>query len=395
MSQSGARPAANAAETGSAVLTAVDRKVPGAILVVEDEPEIIAPLSHTLRRAGYIAFEAEDGLTACRMIGSHHPDLVLLDILLPDLDGWEVCRMLRQHPDPLVATTPVIMLTALNTPDDKLHGLQLGADAYLPKPYSQQELLLLSSKLIERHRRRLTLEEQVATLNRTVEQQQDLQQLLFHELRNQLTILHGFTQLLQEENPPSEDPRLAAIHRSSSYLQSLAEDFLLVRKVQDGRLQLPVEPLLAHDLVSEVAELYTPAAKLQGISIRWRTEGQRQVVSANRPALKVIISTLLDNAIKYGPADSTVDLVCAYGEKHFALRVCDTGQGIAPEERARIFEQFYRGSHRTAGSGLGLYGIRVLSRAMGGEVDVDEHCGTGFCMQVRLSLPSPGRQSAT
>jgi two-component system, sensor histidine kinase and response regulator len=207
------------------VVSDADRKVPSAILVVEDELEILAPLSHALKRAGYVVFEAADGLTACRMIGSHHPDLILLDIMLPDLDGWEVCRMLRQHPDPHIAATPVIMLTALNTTENKLLGLQLGADAYLPKPYSQQEVLLLSGKLIERHRRQLALEQQVFALSNTAEQQQGLQQLLFHELRNQLSILHGYTELLRDESQGSKDTCLTAIHRSSSYLQSLAETF--------------------------------------------------------------------------------------------------------------------------------------------------------------------------
>lgn len=129
--------------------------VPGTILVVEDEPEILAPLSHALKRAGYLVLEADDGLKACRMIAGQQPDLVLLDIMLPDLSGWDLCRFLRRHPDPHVADTPVIMLTALNSAEDRRRGLELGADAYIPKPYSQQEVLQISGQLIDRHRRRL------------------------------------------------------------------------------------------------------------------------------------------------------------------------------------------------------------------------------------------------
>jgi two-component system, sensor histidine kinase and response regulator len=376
------------------VVSDADRKVPSAILVVEDELEILAPLSHALKRAGYVVFEAADGLTACRMIGSHHPDLILLDIMLPDLDGWEVCRMLRQHPDPHIAATPVIMLTALNTPENKLLGLQLGADAYLPKPYSQQEVLLLSGKLIERHRRQLALEQQVVALSNTVEQQQGLQQLLFHELRNQLSILHGYTELLRDESQGSKDTCLTAIHRSSSYLQSLAENFLLIRKLKDCQLQLPAEPLLVHELASEIVTLYSPVAEKRNVSVAWRVEGQPNVILANRPALKIIISSLLDNALKYGPADSTVNLVCEYGEKYFALTVCDAGQGVAPEERTRIFQQFYRGNDRVGGSGLGLYGVRVLSQALGGDAEIDEGCDCGFCLRIWLPLLPQAKQAA-
>jgi signal transduction histidine kinase len=365
-------------------------KVPAAILVVEDEPEILAPLCHALKRAGYIVFEAEDGLTACRMIGSQQPDLILLDILLPDLDGWEVCRMLRQHPEPRIATTPVIMLTALNTPDDKLHGLQLGADAYLPKPYSQQEVLLLSGKLIERHRRQLELEQQLIQLSRAVEQQQDLHHLLFHELRNQLTILHGYTEMLQQDRSEPEDGRLTAIHRSSDYLQSLAEDFQLIRQVQGGELRLPTEPLFVDGVAAEIMELYAPAAHARDITLQLRIDGQARPVHTNRPAIKIILSALLDNAIKYGPSGRPVVIVCRFGDWRVELEVYDEGRGVATDERERVFDRFYRGisPREVSGSGLGLYGVRILATALGGDAEVDSRPARGCC--VRAWLPFSG-----
>lgn len=365
-----------------------DRKVPSTILVVEDEPEILAPLCHTLRRAGYLVIEAEDGLTACRMIGSQQPDLILLDILLPDLDGWEVCRMLRQHPERQVATTPVIMLTALNSPEDKLHGLKLGADAYLPKPYSQQEVLLVSGKLIERHRRQLELEEQVATLNSAVEQQRDLHRLLFHELRNQLTVLNGYTQLLQEVPDEAADTRLTAIHRSTNYLQELAEDFLLIRRVQGNSLRLPAEPLDAGQVVVEMLELYAPAARTRSITLQLRVEGKPLPVTTNRPALKIILSALLDNAIKYGPEGQPVVLVCRFADSRFELEVHDAGAGIPTADQDRVFDRFYRGTaaRQVDGNGLGLFGVRILAMAQGGYAEVDYPLSRGSCTRVWLPL---------
>lgn len=371
---------------------ATGHKVPSAILVVEDEPEILAPLVHFLKRAGFIVIEAEDGLSACRMIGSQQPDLILLDVMLPDLDGWEVCRMLRQHPDRRIATTPVIMLTALNTPEDKLHGLELGADAYLPKPYSQQEVLLMSRKLIERHRREVELEQKLERLGAAVVRQQELHDLMFHELRNQLTILHGFTQILEHSNVDRDVSCITAIHRSSVYLQNLAEDFLLIRKVQEGQLQLPVEPLLVHEVAADMINLYASAANSRGISLETRIAGQPRPVPTNRPGLKIILSSLLDNAIKYGPPDSVVTLICHYRESHFDLEVCDAGEGIAPTERERVFEEFHRGDRARLehpGKGLGLYGVRVLTRAMGGDAEIDDGVRRGCLVRARLPLYPP------
>ncbi len=372
------------------------RRVPSTILVVEDEPEILAPLAHFLKRAGYIVLEAEDGLSACRMIGSQHPDLILLDIMLPDLDGWEVCRMLRQHPDRLVATTPVIMLTALNTQENKLHGLGLGADAYLPKPYSQQEVLLMSSKLIERHRRETELEQKLEQLNDVVEQQRELHDLMFHELRTQLTILHGFTQVLDHSNGGNDASCLTAIRRSSGYLQNLAEDFLLIRRVQDGQLRLPAEPFLAHEVAAEMTELYAPAASNRGVTVVLCIDGKVRPVRANRPGLRIILSSLLDNAIKYGPPDSPVTLVCNYREECLEFEVCDEGEGIAPAEREWVFEEFQRGvrarSEQT-GNGLGLYGVRVLAHAMGGGAEIDDGVRRGCRVRVWLPLAAAAQQT--
>lgn len=364
------------------------RRTPSAILVVEDEPEIREPLCHSLRRAGYIVFEAEDGLSACRIIGSQLPDLILLDIMLPDLDGWEICRLLRQHPDEKVASTPVIMLTALNSPEDKLHGLQLGADAYLPKPYSQQEVLLLSGKLIERHRHRLDLEEKVARLSSRIEQQQDLHSLLFHELRNQLTVLSGYAQILQGEGADASDRKVTVIHRSTSYLQHLAEDFLLIREVQGKTLQLPAEPLLPLDVARELLDLYTPLAQDHGIEVQLRVEGVQQPVVTNRPALKIILSALLDNAIKYGPENRPVLLVCRFSTSRLELEVHDAGNGIPSDKRVHVFERFYRGdrSAQVSGAGLGLFGARILAEALGGGAEVDDPLVHGSCTRVWVPL---------
>lgn len=360
-------------------------KVPSAILVVEDEPEILEPLCHTLRRAGYVVFEAGDGLTACRIIGSQHPDLILLDIMLPDLDGWEVCRMLRQHPDARVAATPVIMLTALHAPEDKLQGLRLGADAYLPKPYSQQEVLLLGSRLIERHRRQLELEARVETLSQTVEQQRDLHALLFHELHNQLASLQLNADLLRTNGG---EARLAAIQRSSDYLQRLAEDFLLIRRLQGSGLHLPGEPLLIEALATEIVDLHAAPAQARRISLLLRVEGTPRPVSANRPALKIILSSLLDNAVKYGPAGETVVVLCRFGEKRLDLEVHDFGKSLAADEQERIFDKFYRPevSAETRGSGLGLFGVRVLARAMGGDAELDDQHGVGNCFRAWIPI---------
>jgi len=120
----------------------------GHILIVEDDLELSEILEFNLTRKGFDVLVAKDGLDACRVIGREKPDLILLDIMLPLLDGWEICRMVRSHLDPLIARTPIIKLSALSSREDKLKGYDLGADLYLPKPYKMKEVIISAQQLI-------------------------------------------------------------------------------------------------------------------------------------------------------------------------------------------------------------------------------------------------------
>jgi DNA-binding response OmpR family regulator len=124
----------------------------GKILIVEDEPELAELLERFLRRHGFITAVSGDGLNACRLINSLRPDLILLDVMLPELDGWEICRLVRKIPDPSLAQTPIIMLSALDAAENRAQGLKLGANDYIAKPYSLKQVLQRSTKLIEEHK---------------------------------------------------------------------------------------------------------------------------------------------------------------------------------------------------------------------------------------------------
>lgn len=367
----------------------------GKVLVVEDEPEILEPLVHSLLKAGFNVLQAEDGLTACRLIGSEQPDLVLLDIMLPDLDGWEVCRLLRQHPSTEVASTPVIMLTALNAPKDKYRGLEIGADLFLPKPYSIREVLLLAGTLIRRHQQTKALQNRVKALVNRESQSLDLNPLLFHELRNQLLILNGYTELLHKDPDSRHSERcMDAIYRSSNYLQNLAEEVLLIRQLEDGQASLEYASFPIERLISEIMELYQTPAREKAVQLRYLIADKQPTVNLNRLATKIILSSLVDNSLKYGAAGQTVTLSCRLVEDQLELVVADLGPGIPFDEEDRIFEPYYRTKNtagKSPGHGLGLHAARVLAKAMGGDVTLENNPGHGCAF--RVSLPASGPSS--
>jgi DNA-binding response OmpR family regulator len=124
----------------------------GKVLIVEDDEHIAELLRYWFHRAGFVARIAADGLAACRMVERERPDVMLLDLMLPGLDGREVCRRIRRHHDPRIAGTPIIMLTALSSREDKASGLLLGADLYITKPYSVRDVLNAAKGVLGRRR---------------------------------------------------------------------------------------------------------------------------------------------------------------------------------------------------------------------------------------------------
>lgn len=369
----------------------------GKILIVEDEVELAEVLEYNLRRGGFDVLTAHDGLSACRLVGAERPDLILLDLLLPDLDGWEICRLLRGHHDAELASTPILMMTALGSLDDRLRGLELGADAYLAKPYSVKEVALQARNLLARRRERQALTVGMATLRAGAALEGDFQEMLFHELRNQLLIIGGYSSLLVKGTSALPlDEGLQAIRRSALHLESLAEGFLLCRRLEAGVFELPLEKVALDELAAETIERCRPLAAAKRIAVRLAATAPLPPRFLSRTAAGLVISSLVENAIKYSEAGKEIVLrLHDNAEAGVTLEVEDHGPGIPAAEIDRVFERFYRGegsAGKTRGSGLGLYICRTLTRAMGGSVEVQSVPGEGSCFIVRFpALPAGSR----
>jgi len=366
------------------------------VLIVEDEPELAELLDYNLRRHGYRTEIAGDGLSACRRIGATHPDLILLDLMLPDLDGREICSMVRSHPDPEVAPTPIIMLTALGTLEDRVRGVEAGADIYLSKPYSVREVLVQTDRLIARRRAQRETEAALGRLERTGNQEEEWRQMLFHELRNQLLVISGYSNRLADKKPAPELAREYArsIQRGADYLGRLAEEFLLVRGIETDQRPLPTEPINPLWLLEEVVGLYRPLAAREGQQLGFRSLGTPVPMATHAGALRLILSSLLENAVKYGKLGGSIEVELIFAVEGLRITVADDGPGIPPEETELIFEKFYRGTGQTgrsSGHGLGLYSARTLARALGGDLRAVNRPGGGT--EFTLSLTADGKPS--
>lgn len=365
----------------------------GRVLIVEDEEELVELLEFNLVRRGFEVSIAQDGLEACRMIGREKPELILLDLMLPLLDGWEICRMVRSHHDQRIARTPIIMLSALGSVEDRLKGYGLGADLYLPKPYVISEVMLKSGQLVEKHREYLTLFQQVNSLQKWTQLQDNWQQALFHELKNQLTVISGMAQhLCKNDGLPQRrsEQFVAQISSSSHYLGALAENYLLVRQLEENPDQLQCEPLLLSELLGTLKPMFAPLAEEKSCELSIDCP-EPVILNLHPVGLKIILSSLLDNALKYSTLDSRVSLRTHRAAGHVKLQIEDDGPGIPAAERERVFDKFYRCQARGSqvmGSGLGLYMARTLAEAMGGSLRLLPQSKPGCCFELSFPLDS-------
>ncbi|RJX21829.1 MAG: hybrid sensor histidine kinase/response regulator [Desulfobulbus sp.] len=367
------------------ILPAVGSENFPTILIIEDEADIAHLLVYRLKREGFQALVAKDGEEGCRMIEAVRPDCILLDLLLPVRDGWSVCRTLRGHQDTLLAATPVVMLTALGDRETRIQGIETGADVFLSKTAPFREVLANCRRLVSIRRERSALHAEVGRLRSRQQYNDDLQSMLCHEVRNQLTVISGFCRRLARSLEGEKERRaVEAIRKSTQSLGSLAEEFLLYHRIEATDFSVLSSAIDPGVIIDEVFALYRPLAAAKGIGLELLGR-LPATVRLNRSGLKIILSSLLENAIKYSPSATTVSLLAHSTGDEFFFEVSDRGPGVPDDEKERIFERHYRGrltSDSTSGTGIGLFAARKLVLAMGGGIEVADRWQGGSVFLV-------------
>ena len=213
----------------------------GKVLIVEDDEDLAYMLEYNLGKKGYHSLTALNGQVACTLIEKERPDLILLDILLPDVNGWQICEIIRNSDQEEIREIPIMMLTALGSPEEKLKGMELGADDYIPKPFSIKEVLLKAGRLIQKEKTKKHLNTEVEKLETMEAQRMDFQNILFHEVRNQLAIIGGYSHRMAENGflTPEKYRQCGEVIRDSSLsLNALADEIILLSRLETGDFSL-------------------------------------------------------------------------------------------------------------------------------------------------------------
>ncbi|MEB3226942.1 MAG: response regulator [Synechocystis sp.] len=429
---------------------------PPTILVVDDVPANLAVLHHTLYQAGYQVRVEVDGTQVMDQVIADPPELILLDVMLPGISGFDLCEQLKANPQ--TAAIPVIFMTALANTADKVKGLGLGAVDYITKPFQQQEVLArvqlqlklaqLSQDLAERNQAlqaltdelELRVQQRTAELSASMEQLQQTQQQLeeanaeletyalhliqttrlkdeflatmSHELRTPLNAILGFSELLLDDSlsPLSDLQRqgLETITQSGEHLLGLISDMLDFSQLSVSQLQLDRQPVNLFQLCQKSVELVEDLARPKGIrlSLDYPDALTPQTVELDSGRMQQILLNLLRNAVKFTPEGGEVKLAVflqsspsAAGDspdQHICLAVKDTGIGIAPEQMEQLFRPFRqldgRLNREFEGTGLGLALVKHLVELHGGTIAVESQVGQGSCFTV--TLPYTGGAAA-
>ncbi|HEY75851.1 MAG TPA: response regulator [Thermoflexia bacterium] len=406
------------------------------ILYVEDDPSSAMLVKRILEAEGFGVVIAEDGITALEMAQQINPDLVLMDINISGLDGYEVTTRLRSIET--LQSVPIVALTAATLKGDRERALIAGCNGYIPKPIDvdrlpeqvrsylsgfreQIESAEEKSEYLTEYSRRLVerLEDKIRELQKAHEELQridkvktDFVVLAGHELRTPLTVIYGYTQLLLADPriPGSEEeegsPRylIAQVAKATQRLSQVVEDILNVSMIDADRLELAMDPVFLDQLVQSVIADITSLAPDRDLTFGMEGLEDLPPVMGDGRRLHQALWNVLSNAMKYTPDGGRITVSGRQVEDAIHLKVQDTGIGIDPEERERIFERFYvlentllHRSSKTAfkggGLGLGLTVARGIIEAHGGKIWAespgrDEQRLPGTTFHILLPLPA-------
>jgi two-component system, sensor histidine kinase and response regulator len=360
------------------------------ILAVDDTIDNLILVQTILESEGYEIDLVSDGLAALEKVEQSPPDLILLDVMMPGIDGYEVTRRIRKSLGNK-NYIPILLITAFHE-SSVVEGLDAGADDFIRKPFDTDELLARVRSLL---RLKHSLDEQ----RKMARQREDFVSRLTHDLRTPLVAADRMLYLFQEETfckiSPEMKQAISVMIRSNENLMQMVNTLLEVSRFEAGKKTLNWEKCNLKEIAQEVISELTPLAMEKNLTLKIDTQeldslGETAgVVMGDSLELRRVLSNLVGNAIKFTDTGSveihfSEKLANPANKTYLNIEVKDTGYGIAPEDQATIFERFRQGRNKRSGSGLGLHLSQRILEAHGGNIQVTSEVGKGSIFTVQL-----------
>ena len=361
------------------------------ILIVDDVISNVLLLKILLTNEKFQVCTANNGTSCIEMAKKEHPDLILLDVMMPDINGFDTAVVLKK--DETTREIPIIFLTALNTPQDLVHGFQVGASDFLTKPFNKEELVMRVNQQISLVAAKRIIERQNEELRATLNNRDKMYSVIAHDLRSPMASIRMVLNLVvQSSTPETVGPELYTLldqaNRESEEVHDLLDNLLKWTKSQTGRLTVVKQELDLNDIIPGVVEIFVAIAATKHIKLDLQPTGAPLKVEADNDMLKTVVRNFLSNAIKFSPEDSTIEIIMAEDNGFAKVSVRDHGVGIAADRIETIFhkgETTY-GTGGEEGSGLGLQLCQDFARKNGGDCTVESVEGQGSTFSVLIPL---------
>ena len=361
------------------------------ILVVDDVQQNIQVVGAMLRQAGYSIMPATSGGAALQRVQKKLPDLILLDFMMPDLDGLEVCRRLKA--EAATRDVPVIFLTASNEMNHLVQALEAGAVDYVTKPFNPPELLARVRTHLElKHSRDMILRysRQLAQLNN---EKNEFMGIVAHDLRSPLGTIQGFAEVLLEDSqmPRAESEDFARrILDTARRMAEMVRNLLDANRIERGEMTVSLAPCELSELLRSVVRAYQPRAAAKQQTIHLDDSAGPLTANADRNVTVQVLENLLSNAIKYSPPGKNISARLRLVDGAARCEVQDDGPGLSADDQQKLFGKFARLSAKPTGgehaTGLGLSIVKKMVEAMNGRVWCESEAGKGALFVVELPL---------
>ncbi|MEY3219134.1 MAG: hypothetical protein RIT27_491, partial [Pseudomonadota bacterium] len=367
--------------------------MPEKILLVDDIHENLQVLFQLLSRQGFEVLIAEDGKTGLDIAEDELPDLILLDIMMPDINGFDVCTQLKASER--TRDIPIIFMTALDDIKNKITGFNLGAVDYITKPIQHEESLArirthltmqkLKKALQESNKNLLDRHQELATKN---EELDAFSYMVAHDLKNPLNLILGMTDMVLKRHPELDQEssqQLKSVIHAGKQMFEIIESLLLLARI--GQQQIESKPLNMNEIILQVE--YRLAHLFQQYGGQLQKTEQLPIALGYAPWVAEIWANYLSNALKYGGRPPQVMIgATVQDDQKVRFWVRDNGSGLTKEAKAKLFNPFTRLSEtiEMEGHGLGLAIVKRITKKLGGEVGVESHIGEGSVFYFTLPM---------
>ncbi len=363
------------------------------ILVVDDDALLRRSLRAMLERGHYQVETAEDGPQALALLASYSPDLILLDIQMPEMDGLEVCQRVRQMPHGDLL--PIIFLTGDERPDIHSLAFRAGGDDFLRKPVLSGELIVRIRSLMRLKRLQAEVQGERDNLLELQKQREQLFQFIVHDLKNPLSAIQVGLELLSErdDNTTAHKVQIRRLRDTGSQMGRMIQNILDIGQAEELGLELHKTRIQLSTWLPGLLQEMESQAHSRKHNLAWACPSGLEI-EADQDFLRRLLMNLVDNAMKYSPSGSHTRIEAHAMDDGVRLEVRDQGQGIPEHMRKQVFEKFIRhhkGEHEAhSGSGIGLAFCKVVAEAHEGRiwVEANDPRGSLFVLEIPRVFPA-------